>query len=122
MSDELNFVLQARREKLDALEAPGVAPFAYAFDRTHDARRRVARCSASAEEGPTRARGWADRRRGAAHGKTAFAHLADASGTHPAVLPARTSSASERFAQLELFDIGDVVGVTGRCSARAPAR
>ena len=35
MSDELNFVMQARREKLAALEAAGVAPFAYAFDRTH---------------------------------------------------------------------------------------
>ena len=31
MSDELNFVLQARREKLDALEAAGVQPFAYSY-------------------------------------------------------------------------------------------
>ena len=37
MSDELNFVLQARREKLEALEAAGVAPYAYGFDRQHSA-------------------------------------------------------------------------------------
>ena len=37
MSEELNFVLQARREKLEALEAAGIAPYAYAFDRQHSA-------------------------------------------------------------------------------------
>ena len=37
MTDELNFVLQARREKLDALEAAGVQPYAYSFDRQHSA-------------------------------------------------------------------------------------
>ena len=34
-ADELNFVLRARREKLAALEARGVAPFGYAFDVSH---------------------------------------------------------------------------------------
>ena len=37
MTDEANFLLRARREKLAALEACGVSPFAYRFDRTHDA-------------------------------------------------------------------------------------
>ena len=37
MTDEINFVLQARREKLEALEAVGVAPYAYSFDRQHSA-------------------------------------------------------------------------------------
>jgi hypothetical protein len=37
VTEELNFVLQARREKLEALEAAGVAPYAYGFDRQHTA-------------------------------------------------------------------------------------
>ena len=32
---DLNFVMQARRDKLDALLERGVAPFAYGFDRSH---------------------------------------------------------------------------------------
>jgi hypothetical protein len=36
VSEELNFVLKARREKLGELEALGVPPFAYGFDATHD--------------------------------------------------------------------------------------
>jgi hypothetical protein len=35
VSEDLNFVMRARREKLDALAALGVAPFAYGFTRTH---------------------------------------------------------------------------------------
>ena len=33
---DLNFVMKARREKLAALEALGITPFAYGFDPTHD--------------------------------------------------------------------------------------
>ena len=77
VSDELNFVMRARREKLAALEAVGVPPFAYRFDRTHDTAsgaRGAARGDAS--EGPTvrvagRLVAWRP------HGKTMFAHLAD---------------------------------------------
>ena len=35
MSDDLNFVLKARREKLDALRSAGVEPFAYSYAREH---------------------------------------------------------------------------------------
>ena len=35
MSEDLNFVQKARHEKLEALIAQGVSPFAYSFDRTH---------------------------------------------------------------------------------------
>ena len=45
MSDELNFVQRARREKLDALVARGIAPFAYALERTHAASDAVAAMS-----------------------------------------------------------------------------
>ena len=37
MSDDLNFVQRARREKLDTLVSRGIAPFAYGFERSHRA-------------------------------------------------------------------------------------
>ena len=37
MSEELNFVMLARREKLRALQERGMEAFAYSFDRTHTA-------------------------------------------------------------------------------------
>ena len=52
MSDELNFVQKARREKLDALVAAGVAPFAYGYERTHDTANAIASLPAEAEVGP----------------------------------------------------------------------
>ena len=49
---EENHVLRARREKLDALEKLGVAPFAYSFDRSHSCGDALALLGA-AETGPT---------------------------------------------------------------------
>ncbi|MGI9139761.1 MAG: lysine--tRNA ligase, partial [Gemmatimonadaceae bacterium] len=79
MSDELNFVLKARREKLDALVARGEQVFGYSFDRTHSAAGAAPLLAADAEEGPVvsvagRIVAWR------AHGKTAFEHVADESG------------------------------------------
>ena len=51
-TDELNFVLKARREKHDALIARGVAPYAYRFARTHTAAAAVAALG-DANEGET---------------------------------------------------------------------
>ncbi len=80
---ELNFVMQARRDKLDALGARGVAPFAYGFERSHFAAAAVALLPPAGApepaEGPSvrvagRITAWR------AHGKTTFAHLADPTG------------------------------------------
>jgi lysyl-tRNA synthetase class 2 len=112
--DELNFVQRARREKLEQLAARGVAPYAYSFDRTHKAADAVAslREGAGAEDGPTvrvagRLVAWR------AHGKTAFAHLADDSGRIQLYFR-RDELGDENWAALELLDIGDVLGVDGR--------
>src|SRR4029079_5011065 len=51
VSDEANFVLRARREKLSALEEQGIAPFAYGFDRSHDAAGAVSALG-DAQQGP----------------------------------------------------------------------
>ncbi len=111
MSDELNFVQKARREKLDALVALGVPPFAYGYERTHDTSEAVACLLEGIEAGPVvRVAGRVVAWRG--HGKTAFAHLADASGRIQLYFR-RDELGDDVFARLDLFDIGDVVGVSG---------
>ena len=112
MSDELNFVQRARREKLDTLVARGVAPFAYGFDRTHEARDAVRLLPAGQqEEGDVvrvagRIVSWR------AHGKTTFAHIADDSGRIQLYFK-RDQLGEQVYGNLELLDIGDVVGVSG---------
>ena len=111
MSEDLNFVQRARREKLDALVAAGVSPFAYAYQRTHLAADAVASLPEGADEGPAvRVAGRLVAWRG--HGKTAFAHLADASGRLQLYFR-RDELGDDVFAQLALYDIGDVIGVAG---------
>ncbi len=76
--DDLNFVMRARRDNLDALEAKGMPAFGYGYRRTHVAADCAALLGAD-EEGPTvRLAGRVVAWRG--HGKTVFAHLGDSSG------------------------------------------
>jgi lysyl-tRNA synthetase, class II len=110
VNDELNHVLKARRDKLAALEALGVSPFAYRYEPTHTAAAALGLLG-DAEEGPAvcvagRLAAW----RG--HGKTSFAHLADQSGRIQLYFR-KDVLGDERFAVLEHFDIGDIVGVEG---------
>ena len=111
MSDELNFIEKARREKLDRLRAAGTEPFAYSYDRTHSSRDAVAALG-DEDEGPDvsvagRLVSWR------AQGKTAFAHLADMDGR--VQLYFRKDELSEAaFAELAEYDLGDWVGVQGR--------
>ena len=110
MSDEANFLLKARREKLAAFEAQGNDPFAYHFDRTHDAHAAVAALG-DAEEGPSvRVAGRIVSWRG--QGKTVFAHIADMSGRVQLYFR-RDGLGDDAFARLKLFDIGDVIGAEG---------
>ena len=110
MSDELNFLMKARRDKLDRLRAAGVEPFAYAYERTHTAREAVALLG-EADEGPSvqvagRLVSW----RGA--GKTAFAHVADMDGR--VQLYFRKDEVGDvLFAQLNEYDLGDWIGARG---------
>jgi lysyl-tRNA synthetase class 2 len=110
VSEDANFLIRARHDKLTALEAQGVAPFAYGFDRSHDAMAAVAALG-DAEEGPVvRVAGRIVSWRG--QGKTIFAHLADMSGRVQLYFR-RDGLGEEEFARLKLFDIGDVVGAEG---------
>ncbi|HVH40599.1 MAG TPA: lysine--tRNA ligase [Gemmatimonadaceae bacterium] len=121
MTDDLNFVMKARREKLDALVASGAAPFAYSFDRSHGCGPAVGLMPVAPAEPPApgteaphgpvvqlagRIVAW----RG--HGKTVFAHLADDTGRMQ--LYFRKDSLPEaQVALLAHLDLGDVIGVHG---------
>lgn len=110
MSEELNFVMRARREKLDRLRAAGTEPFAYAFDRTHTAAEAVGALG-TLDEGPDvavagRLVSWRSQ------GKTAFAHLADMDGRVQLYLR-RDELGEAVWAQLAEYDLGDWVGVRG---------
>ena len=113
--EELNFVLRARREKLDALVARGVEPFAYSFERSHSTAAALQAYAAAGVEGDAdgprvrvagRLVAWRTQ------GKTAFAHLADASGRIQLYFR-RDQLGEDAFALLDYFDLGDVVGVEG---------
>ena len=114
MSDDLNFVLKARREKLDALRASGVEPFAYSYAREHSAEAALGLMPAAEsgeEHGPVvsvagRIIAWR------AHGKTVFAHLADSSGRIQLYFR-KDQIGDERFETLSHFDLGDLIGVRG---------
>jgi lysyl-tRNA synthetase class 2 len=111
VSDELNFVMRDRREKLERLAARGVPPFAYSFERSHRADAALALLPEGADEGPVvrlagRLVAWR------AMGKTVFAHLADPSGRIQLYFK-RDVLGDEVFGMLELLDLSDIVGVSG---------
>lgn len=104
-----SFVEQARREKLKLLRELGIEPFAYAFDRTHTALEALAAYRPEEESQVSVAGRIVSLRR---HGKTTFAHLADASGKIQ--LYFRKDQLGERgYRLVELLDLGDHVGVSG---------
>jgi lysyl-tRNA synthetase, class II len=110
LSEELNFVLQARREKLDALQAAGVNPYAYSFDRQHTAVQALDMMG-EGEEGPAvsvagRIVAWRS------HGKTTFAHLADSSGRIQLYFK-KDQLGDAQYALLANFDLGDIIGAHG---------
>jgi len=112
VTEDANFLRRARRTKLDALVERGVQPFAYSFDRTHTTLEAIAAFHPDAgDAGPTvRVAGRLIAWRG--HGKTVFAHLADATGRVQLYFR-RDHLGDEAFAVIELLDIGDLVGVSG---------
>jgi lysyl-tRNA synthetase class 2 len=106
-------VADARREKLDALLAAGISPYAYAYDRTHTA-------AAALESGATlQGDAHGDRVRIAGRlvswrsaGKTAFAHVADATARIQLYFR-RDALGDEVWERLKWLDLSDIVGVDG---------
>jgi len=120
MSEELNQVMRIRREKLELLQAKGILPFAYRFDRTHQAQEAKQAFELGEEPGPlddaghgpsVRMGGRLRSFRG--HGKSAFGHLEDGSGSLQAYFRKDVLGEESFQTVLELLDLGDWIGVEG---------
>ena len=110
--EERSYVELARREKRAALEALGVQPFAYRYERTHMGAEAIkAYHDDMRENGPEvsiagRIESWRPK------GKVVFGHIEDPSGRIQVYL--RRDDLGERFDLVNLLDLDDHVGVTGR--------
>ncbi len=104
-------VQETRREKLDALTASGIQPYAYAFPVTHRSARirsEAAALEASAER--VRIAGRLITKRG--HGKASFAHVKDADGAIQIYLR-EDALGQEAYERALALDLGDWVGIEG---------
>jgi lysyl-tRNA synthetase, class II len=100
----------ARREKLEALRARGIAPFAYRYVRSHTAVQALAAIGDGAEGPVVAVAGRIVALRG--HGKSTFVHLADGSGRIQ--LYFKLDQVGQNVYDLVgLLDLGDHVGVRG---------
>lgn len=100
----------ARREKLAALRARGVEPFAYVFDPTTTAGAAVAEFHEDDAPAPLRLAGRVVALR--PHGKTTFAHLEDATGRIQLYFK-RDHLGDTGYELVGLLDLSDIIGVEG---------
>ena len=109
--EERSYVEAARREKRAALEALGVRPFAYRYERSHTASEALAAYQDEmGETGPrVRVAGRLDHL--SSHGKTTFGHLEDPSGRIQVYF--RRDVLGQAYNLVELLDLDDHVGVEG---------
>jgi lysyl-tRNA synthetase class 2 len=107
---EQSFVELARRDKLSELRSRGVEPFAYRFARTHTAAGALAALPASGDGPAVSVAGRLVALRG--HGKTTFAHLADATARIQLYFR-QDDLGGEAYGLLPLLDLGDHLGVEG---------
>ena len=109
--EERSYVEAARREKRAALEALGVQPFAYRYERTHTASEALAAYrDEMGETGPrVRVAGRLDHL--SSHGKTTFGHLEDPTGRVQVYF--RRDALGQSYDLVELLDLDDHVGVEG---------
>ncbi len=100
-----------RIAKLEALRERGIEPYAYSFERTHSSVEALRLLHVDEEEGPevsVAGRIVSFRKMG----KSSFAHIADRSGRIQAYFQLNVLG-QEGYDVLDLFDLGDWIGVTG---------
>jgi len=117
--EDLNQVLRARREKLQALQGRGIEPFAYNYGPTHRAAAAASAFEEAEAAGTLGEPGEGGRVRlggrlvaWRSHGKSAFAHLEDVSGRIQLYFK-KDVLGEQAFADLDLLDLGDWIGVEG---------
>jgi lysyl-tRNA synthetase class 2 len=106
--EERSYVEAARREKRAALEALGIQPFAYRYERTHTGSEALAAYRDDmGEDGPEvsvagRIESWRPK------GKVVFGHIEDPSGRIQIYL--RRDVLGARYDLVDLLDLDDHVG------------
>ena len=112
--EDINEMMQVRRDKLKTFEDMGVAPFGHRYEATHhaqDIRDRFDELEGE-EDGPKiRLAGRLMAKRG--HGKASFAELMEMSGRMQIYFKYDVLG-EEKYGQFRLLDIGDIIGVEGR--------
>jgi lysyl-tRNA synthetase, class II len=109
--EERSYVESARRENRAALEAMGVQPFAYRYERSHTAAQaRSAYQEGMADDGPKvtiagRIVSWRPK------GKVVFGDLEDSSGRIQVYF--RRDDLGDRYEMIKLLDLDDHVGIIG---------
>ncbi|HBT20647.1 MAG TPA: lysine--tRNA ligase [Peptococcaceae bacterium] len=105
---ELNELMKARRNKLEALYAKGINPFGQRYDRTHSCTEIVEKFDElEGKKVSIAGRVMAKR----IHGKAGFAHIQDMSGQ--VQIYARVDDLGEGYELFESLDIGDIIGIKG---------
>ncbi|MFH1763510.1 MAG: OB-fold nucleic acid binding domain-containing protein, partial [Gemmatimonadota bacterium] len=120
MTEELNQVMKIRREKLELLMERGIQPFAYRFDRTHEATEAHGLFQGEEDAGSLTEAGLGSSARIAGrlksfrgHGKSAFGHLEDGSGSIQVYFRKDVLGDDSFQNFLDLVDLGDWIGVEG---------
>ncbi|MED1205983.1 lysine--tRNA ligase [Heyndrickxia acidicola] len=116
MSEELNDLLQVRREKLAALREKGLDPFGKRFDRTHttqsikDLYENLTKEELEEKDITATIAGRIMTKRG--KGKAGFAHVQDLQGQIQLYVR-KDAVGEEQYEIFDSVDLGDIVGVTG---------
>jgi len=108
--EELNELMQVRRDKLQDLYDLGIDPFGEKFERTHTAQEIIEGFDVL-EDTETKICGRIMSMR--THGKASFADLVDHTGRIQLYLRVDTLG-EEGYALLQKVDIGDILGITGK--------
>jgi lysyl-tRNA synthetase, class II len=109
--EERSYVEEARREKRAALEAMGVRPFAYRYERSHTSQEAIdSYRDTMGEDGPSvmiagRIVAWRPK------GKVVFGHIEDPGGRIQVYF--RQDELDERYEMVKLLDLDDHVGIAG---------
>lgn len=108
--EELNELMQVRRDKLQDLYDLGIDPFGEKFERTHTAQEIIDGFDVlENEEAKICGRIMSMR----THGKASFADLVDHTGRIQLYFRVNTLG-EEGYALLQKLDIGDILGITGK--------
>lgn len=108
-NEELSELMRVRREKMAALEAKGVEPFARKYNVTHHANDIIADFE-KLEGQSVQLAGRIMAVRG--HGKTSFVNLMDMSGRIQ-VYFRQDAIGESQYENFNLLDIGDMIGIEG---------